>query len=193
MNKMIYKTVLTVASFVLLASSCMKEIDLEHLRPDPKLVLNGLVIAGDTVRVRLTRTWFYTEERPDLNIKNPDIKLFVNGVFKEQMVWVEYPEDEYSSYSSYYDYLDINSYYTSTYQPVEGDRIRITAEAAGFAGISAETTIPEKPSLKDFTVRERETTTEDYYYAHPPIDIQATFEDAPGKRDRKSTRLNSSH
>ena len=185
MNKMIYKTVLAIASFVLLASSCMKEIDLEHLRPDPKLVLNGLVLAGDTVRVHLTRTWFYTEDKPDLNIKNPDIKLFVNGVFKEQMTWVEYSEEGLypSDWYSYDDNLDIRGYYTATYQPAEGERIRITAEAEGFASISAETIVPVKPSLKDIAVHEKKTVTEEYYYTHPPRDIRVIFEDNPGKRD----------
>ena len=31
-------------ALLLLVTSCMKEIDLEHLRPEPKLVLNCVII-----------------------------------------------------------------------------------------------------------------------------------------------------
>ena len=41
--------VLVLLSFVL--SGCEKEINLEHMRPNPKLVLNCLAVQGDTLSV----------------------------------------------------------------------------------------------------------------------------------------------
>ena len=49
-------------ALLLLVTSCMKEIDLEHLRPEPKLVLNCVIIQdkpiiGFTQRAELTFLW----------------------------------------------------------------------------------------------------------------------------------------
>ena len=48
--------ILVLLLFVL--SGCEKEINLEHMRPEPKLVLNCLAVQGDTLSVELSRTWF---------------------------------------------------------------------------------------------------------------------------------------
>ena len=44
-------------------SGCEKEINLEHMRPEPKLVLNCLAVQGDTLSVELSRTWFYADNK----------------------------------------------------------------------------------------------------------------------------------
>lgn len=41
--------ILVLLLFVL--SGCEKEINLEHMRPEPKLVLNCLAVQGDTLSV----------------------------------------------------------------------------------------------------------------------------------------------
>ena len=46
--------ILVLLLFVL--SGCEKEINLEHMRPEPKLVLNCLAVQGDTLSVELSRT-----------------------------------------------------------------------------------------------------------------------------------------
>ncbi len=48
--------ILVLLLFVL--SGCEKEINLEHMRPEPKLVLNCLAVQGDTLSVELSRTCF---------------------------------------------------------------------------------------------------------------------------------------
>ena len=48
--------ILVLLLFVL--SGCEKEINLEHMRPEPKLVLNCLAVQGDTLSVELSRTGF---------------------------------------------------------------------------------------------------------------------------------------
>lgn len=44
--------ILVLLLFVL--SGCEKEINLEHMRPEPKLVLNCLAVQGDTLSVELS-------------------------------------------------------------------------------------------------------------------------------------------
>ena len=43
-------------ALLLLVTSCMKEIDLEHLRPEPKLVLNCVIIQDKPIIASLSRT-----------------------------------------------------------------------------------------------------------------------------------------
>jgi hypothetical protein len=177
-----YKLFLLFPAFMLLASSCMKELDLEYLRPEPKLVLNGLVMSGDSIKAHLTRTWFYTEYEPDITVKNADIKLYVNGLFKEQMTWKEYEEGSYGHNSwGYANKEKIGGYYISSYQSAKGDHIKITVEADGFEGISAETSVPLHTYLKDF--KAREFKKEENGFIFTSYDFQITLKDDPDKTD----------
>jgi hypothetical protein len=177
-----YKLIGLLPAFMLFASSCMKEIDLDYMRPEPKLVLNGLIMSGDSVKVHLTRTWFYTEYEPDVAVKNADIKLYVNGVCKEQLIWKAYEEGLPGYYSmGYANREKIGGYYISSYQPAKGDHIKITAEADGFDGISAETYVPLHTYLKDFKARKFKKEENGFIYTS--CDFQITIKDDPDKTD----------
>lgn len=176
-----YNIYFWLAAFTLLTFSCTKEIDLEHLRPESRLVLNSLITAGDSVKVRLTRTWFYTEISPDVTVRNADIKLYVNGVFKEKMVWKAYEKATNSYNDIFDDNVKIKGYYISSYRPVKGDSIKITVEANGFEGISAETHLPVHTYLKDFKAKESER--EDNGFTYKSTDFEVTIKDDPDKKD----------
>ena len=76
--------ILVLLLFVL--SGCEKEINLEHMRPEPKLVLNCLAVQGDTLSVELSRTWFYADNKvKDIFVSGADVKLYVNDVFRESL------------------------------------------------------------------------------------------------------------
>lgn len=132
MKRINYIKLLFVLVFPLVHTSCVKDLDLEHLRPDPKLVLNCVALAGDTVKATVSRTWFFTEEKPNVTIRDAEVKLFVNDVFREQMRWVEEGKADYNS----------RSFYSSSYIPSEGDRIRVEAGASGYKGVKAEAGVP---------------------------------------------------
>lgn len=160
--------------FLLLSVSCMKEIDLEYLRPDPKLVLNCVTMAGEPVNASLSRTWFYTEDNPNVVIKDANMKLYVNGQFTEQMKYIEQQPDD----SAYYNNI---GYYTANYKPVTGDQIRITAEAEGFKQVSAETVIPKVVPINDFSVISKKI--EEYGYYTYENQYHVTFTDDPARKD----------
>ena len=94
-------------NFVLLASSCTKEVDLEYLRPDSKLVLNSVASQGEQLKASLSRTWFYTDENPNVVIKDARVDLYVNDRLVETMSW-DVEETEYYSIGNY----------VSSYHPV---------------------------------------------------------------------------
>ena len=136
-------------ALLLLVTSCMKEIDLEHLRPEPKLVLNCVIIQDKPIIASLSRTWFYTEGGVNLLMENADVKLYVNDRFVEQL----------SFNLNAYNYNTFGGY-VATYIPVVGDKIRIEAEMDGYKPVVAEDVIPGPPTLLNFAV-------ENYYNQNP--------------------------
>lgn len=109
---------------------CEQIVDLDSLKPDPKLVLNGVVKAGEPVRANLSRTWFYTDGKPNLTIPGADVKLYVNDVLHEQLAFVA-PAGK-----------DQSGSYEAGYSPSAGDRIRITASAPGYPDIAVVSELP---------------------------------------------------
>lgn len=152
--------------FLLLASSCLKDVDLEDLRPDPKLVLNSVALANQPLTASLSRTWFYTENYPNVTIKDAKVSLYVNDHFCEQLSW----EPEETGYFS-------TGNYVSSYRPVSGDKVRIEVEKEGFKPISAESVVPVKPALLNLTVEDVSRQENGYYVSSRVYKI--TFRDAP--------------
>ena len=94
--------ILVLLLFVL--SGCEKEINLEHMRPEPKhqrriqpagIWIESPHAQGDTLSVELSRTWFYADNKvKDIFVSGADVKLYVNDVFRESLseVAVKYEE-----------------------------------------------------------------------------------------------------
>ena len=138
--------ILVLLLFVL--SGCEKEINLEHMRPEPKLVLNCLAVQGDTLSVELSRTWFYADNKvKDIFVSGADVKLYVNDVFRESL----------SEVAVKYEELDIDAvrYKSSSYIPVAGDRIRLVASRNGFKDVEAVTEVPRPCSVSGFELQQK--------------------------------------
>lgn len=155
---------------LLLATSCMKEIDLEHLRPDPKLVLNCVVSQGEPLKASLSRTWFYTDNYPNVTIENATVNLFVNDRLVGEMNWLVTEGDYYSIGN-----------YVSTYIPVSGDKVRIEAEKEGFRKVMAEEVVPCKPILTGFSVEN--IKSHNPYYSPDERRYKIMFQDNPSMGD----------
>ena len=78
-KSILINTICIVSLFGLM--SCIKEIDLESLRPDPTLVVNCVAITGEPLTVSVSRTWFFTDDHPNVTLDKAEVNLFVNGVF----------------------------------------------------------------------------------------------------------------
>lgn len=125
-------------------SACTTDVDLEALRKHPKLVLNSRLAAGDTVSARITRTWFYTEDQPDILLLDAEVDLYVSGEWKERMTWQ--PTD--SRYGR-------GGCFLSTYRAASGDRLRIEASHPTYEKAWAEVTIPVASLLSDVQLSSR--------------------------------------
>ena len=172
--------VLVLLSFVL--SGCEKEINLEHMRPNPKLVLNCLAVQGDTLSVELSRTWFYADNKvQDIFVSDADVKLYVNDVFRESLAetTVKYENPDF----------DAVLYKSSFYMPAAGDRIRLTASRKGFKNIEAVTEVPRPCAVSDFefeqeSVRDTSEWWDDYYiHLSQKNTLCFTLHDEPGEEN----------
>ena len=153
-------------SVLLLATACMKEVDLEYLRPESKLVLNSVVSVGDSLKASLSRTWFYTDDYPNVTIEDAKVNLYVNDRLFGEMIWnVEK-----------YDYYAIGNY-ISSYIPVPGDKVRIEANRDGFKEVMGEETVPDKPDLLNLYVESYEDNS--LGYSRIKRRYKMTFRDEP--------------
>ena len=85
------KTILYILLGISL-TACLTEVDLSDLRESPRLVVNGVAVAGEPLRLSVTRTWFYTDDHPNVVIPDATVRLYVNDHYEEtipfSMRWV---------------------------------------------------------------------------------------------------------
>lgn len=167
---------------MLLLASCVEDMDLDHLRPEPKLVLNTVALVNSPLTASLSRTWFYTDNHSNVTIRDARMELYVNDTFRELLVWKEGDAD----YNS-------DSYYTSTYCPAVGDRIRLVAKAEGFKDASAETVLPQPSRLVSgsATIKKDTTIFMSYRYIYTEYTSHITMKDDGTREDYYLIRFES--
>jgi hypothetical protein len=127
---------LMLAPLSVVLFSCYQDIDMEKYRPEPDLVLNGIISTDTTVMLSISRTKFFTDTGSYEVVRDANVSLSVNGVFSEQMQWIA---DE-----SFYG----GGMYTSGYKPQTGDLIRIEATTT-YGEAWVEEKIPQKVRIED--------------------------------------------
>ena len=124
-----------------LCTSCVEEMNLDDLRPDPTLVVNAVAMAGEPLAVDVTRTWFYTDLNPEVTVSDAEVALYVNDAFRERVAYQ--PGD--SAYN-------VPGRYRSAYVPVTGDRLRIEVSHPTYGKATAQA---EVPALAPFVAADR--------------------------------------
>ena len=128
--------VIFAACFAFIA--CEKEIKLKQEESDPRIVINSLFSAGDTIKVHLSesRNILYEGQLP--NITNATINLI----------------NENETVIGTFTHILDGIYYTTDVFPVAGNKYGITASAPGFNAIKA---FSETPSV--ISISSIDTTT----------------------------------
>lgn len=125
-----------LAIFSLSLISCEKEIDFNGKITDPLLVVNCLVEADSTIWMDISTSNFFLDNKNHFDtIKNADVKLYINNVFKEKINYISgfiILKEQGNTL-----YRNIKSGYHSVYRPISGDSIKITVKADGFDEVSA--------------------------------------------------------
>ena len=123
--------------------SCYKDIDMEKYRPEPDLVLNGVISADTTVMISISRTKFFTDTGRYEIVSDADVSLSINGIFREYMRWTA---DE-----SFYG----GGVYLSDYKPKTGDIVRIDVTTPSYGEAWVEETMPAKVQIEDIAFSHR--------------------------------------
>jgi hypothetical protein len=111
---------------------------MDKRRPEPNLVLNGVISTDTTVMLSISRTRFFTDTGRYEIVKDALVSLWINGAFGEQMTW--------AANESFYG----GGIYVSGYKPQTGDIIRIEA-ATKYGEAWAEETVPAGVRIEDVT------------------------------------------
>lgn len=156
--------------FPALFGSCEWEVDVEDLKTPPRLVLNSVVRVGEPVTASLSRTWFFTEENPNVIIPDAEVSLHVNGQYMETMTWTEGDKENNSQ-----------GFYQAAYRPKAGDHVALTANREGYPAVSGEVVMP----AFDQTFEAVDQITGQYYGESYYVDrlLSVTFRDNPGEKN----------
>lgn len=165
MMKRIYLYPLWFALCLMVFAGCEWEVEIDKLKTDPRLVLNSVVMAGQPVTASVSRTWFFTEDNPNVTFTDAEVHLYVNGKYRETMVWTE-GDKRYNS----------QGLYQARYCPAPEDHIALMAQKKGFTAVSAEVVVPAP--CPPFEVSERIT---DAHYEDRLLSL--SFRDNPGVKE----------
>ena len=121
-------------------TSCYRKIDLDEYRTTPKMVINSVVSPDTVVMASITRTWFYPDKKPYVNLPHAHVELYINNQYIETMQWktLNNPRNP--------DQPD--TLFLSNTIPAEGDRIKIVASTPEYGTVTAEDIIPKKVPIK---------------------------------------------
>lgn len=159
--KYIYR-LLSLLLLVPLFCSCYQDFD-PDIASTPVVCINATAVAGDTLSVRVTRTWRWNEGKPgddlDIFLKDAQVKLYVNDTFREDLVYSEWEEYDPWEFSGG---MGIKKAYKSTYVPQPGDRIRITAEDPQYGFAEGSVAMPLPPTIDDVKIQTSGLTQEEY-------------------------------
>ena len=127
-------------------TSCYRKIDLDEYRTTPKMVINSVVSPDTVVMASITRTWFYPDKKPYVNLPHAHVELYINNQYIETMQWktLNNPRNP--------DQPD--TLFLSNTIPAEGDRIKIVASTPEYGTVTAEDIIPKKVPIKNATFDE---------------------------------------
>ena len=154
-------------------TSCYRKIDLNEYRTTPKMVINSVVSPDTVVMASITRTWFYPDKKPYVNLPHAHVELYINNQYIETMQWktLNNPRNP--------DQPD--TLFLSNTIPAEGDRIKIVASTPEYGTVTAEDIIPKKVPIKNasHTIKKGngvyQGTISDYF----EIYYEVTFDEFP--------------
>lgn len=158
-------------------TSCYRKIDLDEYRTTPKMVINSVVSPDTVVMASITRTWFYPDKKPYVNLPHAHVELYINNQYIETMQWktLNNPRNP--------DQPD--TLFLSNTIPAEGDRIKIVASTPEYDTVTAEDIIPKKVAIKNasHTIKKGngvyQGTISDYF----EIYYEVTFDEFPEKNN----------
>ncbi len=122
-------------------TACYTEFD-PNIESNPVLCMNSEIKPGEPITIFLTRTWNWAEgdeNRLDINVRDAEVNLFVNGELKEKLTQTVIQNPSYHPGGPYPPQREC---YQSEYIPESGDIIRLEATSVRYGDATAAVTIP---------------------------------------------------
>lgn len=144
--------------FILIMTSCVKEIAFDGIQSEPLLVVNGIQQVGQPSRLCVEKSRFFMDTGNDYRVKDVVVDLYVNGVFKEslqvrdsiiyetQWIWDETIQDAYEETVLEYAF----NYCEGQYVLCPGDQLRYVVRTGEFEPATVELVMPETPNVVSF-------------------------------------------
>ncbi|WP_319482624.1 DUF4249 domain-containing protein [uncultured Draconibacterium sp.] len=146
--------------------SCEKEIVFKGDEIEPMLVVNGLVVSGDTVTVKLSKSRSKLQDRYASSvITNAKVDLYVDDVFAETLTPVK--EMVYGS-----DVPLALGKYQATVLGEAGKSYRLEILADGFSPVRCETTVPDPIEILDWDTTNVINTGSYGYSGRPEFSLE---------------------
>lgn len=145
-------------ALVCVLASCVKEVEFSGEESDPRLVVNGIEQVGQPARLQVEKSLFFMDTEKDCRVKDVEVDLFVNGVFKESLQvrdslivekyidWNGGNEVEMERLEYAFNYCE------GQYLLCAGDRLRFEVRSSEFDMAIAEVTLPQAPQVMGFDV-----------------------------------------
>lgn len=156
----IFRKYLLPFLFCVIVTGCYSDFE-PDIKSTPVVCMNTLITEGEKIIVSVTRTWrwsegdvnnFYEEDGIDLGIYNAEVKLFVNGEYKETLKLKTY--EHINPYYTTYPWVSSGNggnykAYEADYIPVAGDLIRLEAKSEQYGEAFGEVVIPQSVEIKN--------------------------------------------
>jgi len=124
------KIYLSILFGIFFLASCEKEIEFKGEITEPLIVVNCFITPDSVMTAHVSESRFFLVDNVTFrNVKNADVSVWVNGVFKEKMSFVE------------------NGIYKGTYAPVIGDSIKLVVKVPTMKDVSCEELISPQPEI----------------------------------------------
>lgn len=167
----------------LFITSCYRSFNLDEYRPTPTMVINSTVSPDTVIMASITRTWFYPDNNPYVNLPHAKVELYINDQYTEQMQWKTLYNPEHPTQP--------DTLFISNIIPTEGDKIKIIASTSEYGTATAEDIIPKKVPIKDvrYSIKKGEGIYEETYTDYYEIYYEITFEELPEKNNYYLTKI----
>ena len=115
-------------------SACTKEINMEIPENERKLVVNGVFIVGEPIKLAVSKSKGMLEKSKTENVDNAEVKIFENGVFITNLDTINqlwYINYSYDMYGEMIDSIFRNFYYSKNLLLEQDKTYKIEISAPG--------------------------------------------------------------
>lgn len=134
-------TGIALFSLLLMSSTCERPVELDLPLPEPKLVIVSNFTNGEELHVRVSKSRSVLDDSPEEYIGDATVELFVDDIFLESLTLVTPQAPRESPY-----------YKTQQTSIQVGVVYNIKVTAPGFEPVMAQSSIPPRVNLRDFTI-----------------------------------------